>query len=160
MLKVYVKSLKYFVPPRRIRWKHIFGDGKKRQISGRPQAVKAHATPLDSPNCPFGIGVSDATAVPLGLGSNPGKGMDVCKCILPLRHGGTQNRCRATSPLVRLEEGEERVMRFQNVIDSSSSHPLIKTQTESLPEPDEINNLIEEVVDPARQCRRGSQEVH
>ncbi|GFU06665.1 hypothetical protein TNCV_4352611 [Trichonephila clavipes] len=26
------------------------------------------------------------TAVPLGLGSNPGEDMDVCKCIVPLRH--------------------------------------------------------------------------
>ncbi|GFS53332.1 cullin-4A [Trichonephila clavipes] len=30
--------------------------------------------------------------------------MDVCKCILPSRHGGTLNSRRATSPLVRLEE--------------------------------------------------------
>ncbi|GFW97097.1 adipocyte plasma membrane-associated protein [Trichonephila clavipes] len=33
--------------------------------------------------------------------------MDVCKCIVPSRHGGTLNSCRATSPLVRLVEGEE-----------------------------------------------------
>ncbi|GFV85779.1 cullin-4A [Trichonephila clavipes] len=38
------------------------------------------------------------------LGSNPGEGRDVCKCIVPLRHGGTQNSRRAASPLVRLEE--------------------------------------------------------
>ncbi|GFX91348.1 uncharacterized protein TNCV_3688121 [Trichonephila clavipes] len=34
--------------------------------------------------------------------------MDVCKCIVPYRHGGTLNSCQAASPLVRLEEGEER----------------------------------------------------
>ncbi|GFS90968.1 uncharacterized protein TNCV_2119691 [Trichonephila clavipes] len=34
--------------------------------------------------------------------------MDVCKCIVPSRHGGTLNSHRATSPLVRLVEGEER----------------------------------------------------
>ncbi|GFY32695.1 uncharacterized protein TNCV_4638011 [Trichonephila clavipes] len=34
--------------------------------------------------------------------------MDVPKCILPLRHGGTLNSCRAANPLVRLVEGEER----------------------------------------------------
>ncbi|GFS98594.1 uncharacterized protein TNCV_2987261 [Trichonephila clavipes] len=34
--------------------------------------------------------------------------MDVCKCIVPLRHGGTLNSRQATSPLVRLVEGEER----------------------------------------------------
>ncbi|GFV56301.1 uncharacterized protein TNCV_1312001 [Trichonephila clavipes] len=45
------------------------------------------------------------TAVPLGLGSNPGEDMDVCKCIVPSRHGGTLNSRRATSPLVRLVEG-------------------------------------------------------
>ncbi|GFV97846.1 uncharacterized protein TNCV_2021611 [Trichonephila clavipes] len=46
------------------------------------------------------------TAVPLGLGSNPGEDMDVCKCIVPSRHGGTLNSRRAVSPLVRLVEGE------------------------------------------------------
>ncbi|GFU05851.1 uncharacterized protein TNCV_3394461 [Trichonephila clavipes] len=48
------------------------------------------------------------TTVPLGLDSNPGEDMNVCKCVVPSRHGGTLNSRRATSPLVRLEEGEER----------------------------------------------------
>ncbi|GFW99671.1 cullin-4A [Trichonephila clavipes] len=47
------------------------------------------------------------TTVPLGLGSNPGEDMDVCKCIVPSRHGGTLNSRRAASLLVRLVEGEE-----------------------------------------------------
>ncbi|GFV37346.1 uncharacterized protein TNCV_1757841 [Trichonephila clavipes] len=34
--------------------------------------------------------------------------MDVCKCIVPLQHGGTRNSRRAASPLVRLVEEEER----------------------------------------------------
>ncbi|GFV51690.1 uncharacterized protein TNCV_1320461 [Trichonephila clavipes] len=34
--------------------------------------------------------------------------MDVCKCIVPSRHEGTLNSRRATSPLVRLVEGEKR----------------------------------------------------
>ncbi|GFV23558.1 uncharacterized protein TNCV_1906861 [Trichonephila clavipes] len=34
--------------------------------------------------------------------------MDVCKRIVPLRHGGTLNSRRAASPLVWLVEGEER----------------------------------------------------
>ncbi|GFV43643.1 uncharacterized protein TNCV_2679441 [Trichonephila clavipes] len=48
------------------------------------------------------------TVVPLGLGSNPGEDMDICKCLVPSRHGGTLNSRRAASPLVRLVEGEER----------------------------------------------------
>ncbi|GFW68576.1 uncharacterized protein TNCV_529311 [Trichonephila clavipes] len=44
----------------------------------------------------------------LGLGSNPGEGMDVCKCIVPSRRGGALNSRRAANPLVRLVEGEER----------------------------------------------------
>ncbi|GFX91338.1 uncharacterized protein TNCV_4144131 [Trichonephila clavipes] len=48
------------------------------------------------------------TAVPLGLGSNPGEDMDVCKCIVPSRHEGTLNSRRAASPLMRLVEWEER----------------------------------------------------
>ncbi|GFT25505.1 uncharacterized protein TNCV_3173831 [Trichonephila clavipes] len=43
----------------------------------------------------------------LGLGSNPGEDMDVCKCIVPSLHGGTLNSRRAASPLVRLVEWEE-----------------------------------------------------
>ncbi|GFV99102.1 uncharacterized protein TNCV_1510781 [Trichonephila clavipes] len=31
--------------------------------------------------------------------------MDACKCIVPLRHGGTLNSRRAASPLVCLVEG-------------------------------------------------------
>ncbi|GFV33348.1 hypothetical protein TNCV_1498681 [Trichonephila clavipes] len=43
--------------------------------------------------------------MPLGLGSNSGKGMDVSKCM-SLRQGGTLNSRRVASPLVRLVEGE------------------------------------------------------
>ncbi|GFT24340.1 hypothetical protein TNCV_3252011 [Trichonephila clavipes] len=38
---------------------------------------------------------------------NPGEDMDVCKCIVPLRHG-TLNSRRAASPLVNLVAGDER----------------------------------------------------
>ncbi|GFU79891.1 hypothetical protein TNCV_577711 [Trichonephila clavipes] len=48
------------------------------------------------------------TAVPQGLGSNVGEGMDVCKCIVPLLHGGTLNSRQVVSPLVRLADMEER----------------------------------------------------
>ncbi|GFU66487.1 uncharacterized protein TNCV_3807301 [Trichonephila clavipes] len=34
--------------------------------------------------------------------------MDVCKCFVPLRHGGTLNSRRAASPLVRLVAADER----------------------------------------------------
>ncbi|GFW34503.1 transposable element Tcb2 transposase [Trichonephila clavipes] len=44
----------------------------------------------------------------MGLGSNPGEDMDVYKCIVPSRHGGTLNNCRAASPSVRLVKGEEK----------------------------------------------------
>ncbi|GFV70942.1 uncharacterized protein TNCV_4164891 [Trichonephila clavipes] len=42
------------------------------------------------------------------MGSIPGEDMDVCKCIVPSRHGGTLKSRRAASPLVRLVGGEER----------------------------------------------------
>ncbi|GFX35638.1 uncharacterized protein TNCV_4469791 [Trichonephila clavipes] len=41
-------------------------------------------------------------------GSNPREDMDVCKCIVPSRHGGTLNSRRAVSPLMRWVKGEER----------------------------------------------------
>ncbi|GFX76721.1 putative DD41D transposase [Trichonephila clavipes] len=43
-----------------------------------------------------------------GLSSNPGEGLDVCKCIVPSRHGGTLNCHRAASPLVTLVAKGER----------------------------------------------------
>ncbi|GFX89196.1 uncharacterized protein TNCV_20921 [Trichonephila clavipes] len=43
-----------------------------------------------------------------GLGLNPGEDMDVCKCIVPSRHGGTLNSRRAARLLVWLVEDEER----------------------------------------------------
>ncbi|GFX13777.1 uncharacterized protein TNCV_1718851 [Trichonephila clavipes] len=48
------------------------------------------------------------TAVPLGLSSNPGEDMDVCKCIVTSRHGGILNSRRVASRLVSLVEGKER----------------------------------------------------
>ncbi|GFV74178.1 DUF4817 domain-containing protein [Trichonephila clavipes] len=39
-------------------------------------------------------------AVPFGLGSNRGEGMDVCKRIVPLWHGDTLNSYRATSSIM------------------------------------------------------------
>ncbi|GFX45497.1 uncharacterized protein TNCV_2740341 [Trichonephila clavipes] len=39
--------------------------------------------------------------------SNPEDGMDICKCIALLRHGGTLNSRRAASSFVWLVEGEE-----------------------------------------------------
>ncbi|GFV89255.1 hypothetical protein TNCV_285881 [Trichonephila clavipes] len=58
-------------------------------------------------NSPSGIVVSDADFGVIGLGPNPGEGMDVCKCIIASWHGDTLNSHRAASPLVRLKEGEE-----------------------------------------------------
>ncbi|GFT28732.1 uncharacterized protein TNCV_3584671 [Trichonephila clavipes] len=54
-----------------------------------------------------------------GLGSNPGEDMDVCKCIVPLRHGGTLNSRRAASPLVWLMEG---VVRWE-----APDHPQVSS---------------------------------
>ncbi|GFW83334.1 hypothetical protein TNCV_2544321 [Trichonephila clavipes] len=42
-----------------------------------------------------------------GLGSNLGEDMDVCKCIVILRHGVILNSRRAASSLVKLVDGEE-----------------------------------------------------
>ncbi|GFX41251.1 hypothetical protein TNCV_2219491 [Trichonephila clavipes] len=48
------------------------------------------------------------TVVPLGQGSNTGEDMDICKCIVPLRHGGTLNSRRGASPLVRRQRLADR----------------------------------------------------
>ncbi|GFU32178.1 hypothetical protein TNCV_3834011 [Trichonephila clavipes] len=48
------------------------------------------------------------TAVPQSLGSNPGEGMDVWKCIVPSQQGVILDSCRTKSPLVWLVEEEKR----------------------------------------------------
>ncbi|GFU13738.1 hypothetical protein TNCV_939591 [Trichonephila clavipes] len=59
----------------------------------------------------FGVGqtlyawLATLTSVSYGLGSNRGEDMDVCKCIVPSRHGGALNSRRAASPLVWLGGG-------------------------------------------------------
>ncbi|GFW46048.1 uncharacterized protein TNCV_3276651 [Trichonephila clavipes] len=55
-----------------------------------------------------GVRCSNPRPMNKGLGLNPGEDMDVCKCIVPLRHGGDLNSRRAASPLVWLVEGVER----------------------------------------------------
>ncbi|GFY35766.1 hypothetical protein TNCV_4841431 [Trichonephila clavipes] len=42
------------------------------------------------------------TAVPKSLDFNPGDGMDVCKCKVPVRHVGTLNIRHAKGPFERL----------------------------------------------------------
>ncbi|GFV91754.1 hypothetical protein TNCV_4763191 [Trichonephila clavipes] len=56
---------------------------------------------------PSGVVVRNADFCAIGLGSNPREVIDVCKCIMPLRHESSLNSCRATSTLVRLVEEEE-----------------------------------------------------
>ncbi|GFU80526.1 hypothetical protein TNCV_534001 [Trichonephila clavipes] len=47
-------------------------------------------------------------SVPLALGSNPGEGMDNCKCIVPSQHRVTLNIRRAASHLmILMERGRE-----------------------------------------------------
>ncbi|GFV88148.1 uncharacterized protein TNCV_3242971 [Trichonephila clavipes] len=52
--------------------------------------------------------VSAAELIITGLCSISGEVMDVCKCIVPLRHRGTLNSRRDATHLVRLVEREER----------------------------------------------------
>ncbi|GFW36557.1 uncharacterized protein TNCV_1955571 [Trichonephila clavipes] len=58
--------------------------------------------------CHSGIVVSDTDCCAVLPGSNSREGMDVCKCIVSLRHGGTPNSRRVASLLLRLFEGKER----------------------------------------------------
>ncbi|GFW91489.1 transposable element Tcb2 transposase [Trichonephila clavipes] len=46
--------------------------------------------------------------MPKGMDLNPGEGMNVCKCVVPWRHGCTLQNRRPASPLVRLVEGKQR----------------------------------------------------
>ncbi|GFV36679.1 hypothetical protein TNCV_1033551 [Trichonephila clavipes] len=42
------------------------------------------------------------------MGSSPGEDRDICKRVVPLRHGGILKSYRAARPLVRLIEEEGR----------------------------------------------------
>ncbi|GFV54289.1 hypothetical protein TNCV_4365641 [Trichonephila clavipes] len=46
-------------------------------------------------------------AVPLGLSLNPGEDIHVCKCIVPMRFGGTLSSRRVTSPIGKLVKLEQ-----------------------------------------------------
>ncbi|GFS64409.1 hypothetical protein TNCV_3955791 [Trichonephila clavipes] len=48
------------------------------------------------------------TTVPKGLSLNPGKGIEVCKCLVPEQHGSPLHIHLAESPFKRLAEGKER----------------------------------------------------
>ncbi|GFU45706.1 extended synaptotagmin-3 [Trichonephila clavipes] len=61
----------------------------------------------------------------MGLGSNPSEDMDICKCMVPLRHGGTLNSRRAASPLMRLVAGDERVGWQYTRIYNPQRHPRV-----------------------------------
>ncbi|GFT55096.1 hypothetical protein TNCV_2325911 [Trichonephila clavipes] len=52
--------------------------------------------------------------------------MDVCKCIVSARHGGTLNSRRAASPLVWLVEEEERWEASDHPEIHNSSNPLVR----------------------------------
>ncbi|GFW15903.1 reverse transcriptase [Trichonephila clavipes] len=68
------------------------------------QKTKSFRTPWET----LAPWLATLTAVPLGLGLNPGEDMNVCKSTVPSPHVNTLNSRRAASPLVRLVEGEER----------------------------------------------------
>ncbi|GFT42551.1 transposable element Tcb2 transposase [Trichonephila clavipes] len=79
-------------------WAHLPQDNIRCLINSMPDRVAACIA--------AGAVVSDDDCC--AIGSNPGEGMDVCKCILISRLGGALNSRRATSLLVRLVEGQER----------------------------------------------------
>ncbi|GFY20565.1 hypothetical protein TNCV_211971 [Trichonephila clavipes] len=77
-----------------------------RQIRQRVSSHQQSNVGVDGPSRPSGVVVSDDDC---GVkGRNPGEDMDVCKCTVPSRHGGTRNSRRAASSRFKLVEGEER----------------------------------------------------
>ncbi|GFV32460.1 uncharacterized protein TNCV_1677461 [Trichonephila clavipes] len=58
--------------------------------------------------CYLSYHIANTVDVILVTDLNLGEDMDVCKCIVPLWHGGTLKSRRAASPLMWLVEGEER----------------------------------------------------
>ncbi|GFW27435.1 hypothetical protein TNCV_162801 [Trichonephila clavipes] len=78
--------------------------------------------------------------------------MDVCKCIAPLRHGGTQNSSQAASPFVRLVEGEEspnygkqrpfEVQSSKNIIDVDSDNENGKNNRVPVLTSSEMRNIM------------------
>ncbi|GFX83735.1 hypothetical protein TNCV_349991 [Trichonephila clavipes] len=89
---------------------HIIRKGNSRAQKYADKILRPHvATYTEAVGNSFLI-MQDYARPHKGIGSNPGEGMDVCKCkcIGPLWQGGTLNSHRATSPLVRLVESEEK----------------------------------------------------
>ncbi|GFW81081.1 uncharacterized protein TNCV_4804491 [Trichonephila clavipes] len=70
------------------------------------QIVPKMTTKVHKPKCLEWL--VKLTAVPLGMGSNLVEGMDVCKYIVPARHGGTLNIRQAKGPFARLVDRKEK----------------------------------------------------
>ncbi|GFV83886.1 hypothetical protein TNCV_387941 [Trichonephila clavipes] len=52
----------------------------------------------------------DSISTLKGLNSDPGEGMNVCKCMVPVLHGATPNSRRAASPPVRFVGGLQGIL--------------------------------------------------
>ncbi|GFX25704.1 hypothetical protein TNCV_1205811 [Trichonephila clavipes] len=68
-------------------------------FGGSRQTDHLTGTPAHAPQSPW--------SRILGMGLNSGEDVDVCKCIVPLRHGGTLNSRQAASRIVRWGKGKE-----------------------------------------------------
>ncbi|GFU18194.1 hypothetical protein TNCV_2033441 [Trichonephila clavipes] len=94
-------------------WPHRFPRGffNRRRDKATSRVIKEgekHVLLIKSRPSTIEVNDADCCAVRFGFKCRRRHG-DVCKCIVPLRHGGTLNSRRAASPLVRLVEEEERL---------------------------------------------------
>ncbi|GFX53563.1 transposase [Trichonephila clavipes] len=72
--------------------------------------------------------------------TNPGDGMDVCECLVPLRHRGTLNGRRTASPLVRLMEGKRGEMPLTTPRVFSLKIGVESSQKRTIPYGDRFNS--------------------
>ncbi|GFV16702.1 hypothetical protein TNCV_4418891 [Trichonephila clavipes] len=77
---------------------------------------------------------SDADCCAVGPGFESRIRHDVCKCVVPLRHGGTLNSHRATCPPMRLVKGKKGTLHMRHSSDADPrpiTHPASKEVSHS-----------------------------
>ncbi|GFW43894.1 hypothetical protein TNCV_4786051 [Trichonephila clavipes] len=111
-LKIWLVNLHSMSPAsrysltKRARREQVLSFIKMNRIPFAPLKSIEDLIPMQQNSRPSGRVVSDADCCAVRPGSNPVEGMDVCKCIVPSRHGSIINSHRAANPLVKLVEGE------------------------------------------------------
>ncbi|GFV72404.1 uncharacterized protein TNCV_638661 [Trichonephila clavipes] len=118
---------------------------KKKTESMRTSTTSKSTAYLAAYSAEEASGSLQLTAVPLAQGSKPEDDMDVCKCIVPSRHGTTFNSRRAVSPLKRWRKGNRETKLPVRLINTTNERRLVQEHKAPMRVDREIENVSSEL---------------